>query len=478
MKICLIAEGSYPYITGGVSSWIHSLIKGMPEHEFILYAIGAQEKNKGKFVYDLPVNVVEIKEVFLDAYIREEAVPGKRLALTDEEQLALLSLLEGSDVNWGDFFSMLVKGRLPSVGDFLTSKDFFDIVNRLCEQKYPQIPFTEMIWMIRSMILPLCLIIEEGMPEADLYHSVCTGYGGVAGALGKHLYAKPFVLTEHGIYTREREEEIIKASWIKGHFKDIWIDYFHNLSQCAYSYADRVITLFGRNKDIQIELGCDAEKIDIIPNGVEVSEYRDLPGKLPGEEDIINIGALVRVVPIKDIKTLIQSFAFVKEQVPNAHLIIMGPTNEDEEYFEECQQLVTSLELEHVRFTGTVNAKEYLGKMDMLVLTSISEGQPLVILEGMSCAKPFVTTDVGSCRELLYGREDGYEEAGIVVPVMHVTQIAQAMVTLCHDEQLRTQMGNNGYRRVSDLYTKEKFLEGYRDLYRECEGIQYGRNWI
>lgn len=478
MKICLIAEGSYPYITGGVSSWIHSLINGMPEHEFILYAISAEEKSRGIFVYDVPDNVVEIKEVFLDAYIREEAVAGKRLALTEQEQSALLSLLDGSNVNWEDFFSLLVRGRLPSVGDFLTSRDFFDIVQKLCEQKYPQIPFTEMIWMIRSMILPLCLIVEEGMPEADLYHSVCTGYGGVAGALGKHLFAKPFVLTEHGIYTREREEEIIKASWIKGHFKDIWIDYFHNLSKCAYSYADRVITLFGRNQDIQVELGCVPEKIAIIPNGVEVSEYMDLPGKAAAEEAAIRIGALVRVVPIKDIKTLIQSFALVKEQVPNAHLIIMGPTNEDEEYFEECQQLVSSLQLEDVSFTGTVNAKEYLGGMDFLVLTSISEGQPLVILEGMACAKPFVTTDVGSCRELLYGRDDGYQEAGIVVPVMHVAQIAQAMITLSQDEELRRRMGRNGQRRVCNLYTKTKFLEGYRKLYRECEGMPDGGNRI
>ncbi|MFJ9499063.1 GT4 family glycosyltransferase PelF [Brevibacillus centrosporus] len=469
MKICLIAEGSYPYITGGVSSWIHSLIKGMPEHEFVLYAIGAQEKNKGSFVYELSENVVAIKEVFLDTYFREEAVPGKRLALKEEEQKALLSLLDGSEVSWAAFFDLLVRGRLPSVGDFLTSRDFFDIVQKLCEQKYPQIPFTEMIWMIRSMILPLCLIIEGGMPEADLYHSVCTGYGGITGALGKHLYNRPFLLTEHGIYTREREEEIIKAGWIKGHFKDIWIDYFLNLSKCAYGYSDRVITLFGRNKEIQIELGCDEGKIAIIPNGVEVEEYQSLPGKELDEDGAIYIGALVRVVPIKDIKTLIQSFALVHERIPHAYLIIMGPTNEDPEYFEECRQLVASLQLSRVSFTGTVNAKEYLGKMDMLVLTSISEGQPLVILEGMACAKPFVTTDVGSCRELLYGNGDEFQDAGIVVPVMHAGQIAQAMITLCEEEELRRQMGQNGLQRVTALYTKSQFLEAYRNLYREME---------
>lgn len=469
MKICLIAEGSYPFITGGVSSWIHSLIGNMPEHEFIIYAIGAQEKNRGKYVYSLPANVVEIKEVFLDTYLQEEAAPGKRLGLTEEEQQALLSLLDGSKGDWNALFSVLSSSKVPSVGELLTSKDFFEVIQRLCEQRYPQIPFTEMLWMIRSMVLPLCLVIKAGMPHADLYHSVCTGYGGISGSLGKHLFGKPFLLTEHGIYTREREEEIIKANWIKGHFKDIWIDYFHNLSACAYSYSDEVITLFERNKEIQIELGCDPSKVSVIPNGVKVSEYAGIAEETEKENGPITIGAVVRVVPIKDIKTMLHSFGLVKEQVPHARFVIMGPTDEDEEYFTECLQLVDSLQLEDVIFTGAVNVKKYLGKMDLLVLTSISEGQPLVILEGMACRKPFVTTDVGSCRELLYGNGDNYGNAGITVPVMHFTQIAQAIITLCHNEPLRQQMGNNGFDRVSTIYTHTNFLTGYRNLYRKYE---------
>ncbi|EJL20177.1 GT4 family glycosyltransferase PelF [Brevibacillus sp. BC25] len=467
MKICLIAEGSYPFITGGVSSWIHSLIASMPEHEFIIYAIGAEEKNRGKYVYQLPANVVEIKEVFLDAYLKEEAALGKRLGLTEDEQQAVLSLLDGSKGDWHALFSVLSGSKVPSVAELLTSKDFFEVIQRLCEQKYPQIPFTEMIWMIRSMVLPLCLVIQNGMPQADLYHSVCTGYGGVAGSLGKYLHAKPFLLTEHGIYTREREEEIIKANWIKGHFKDIWIDYFHNLSACAYSYADEVITLFERNKEIQIELGCDPSKVSVIPNGVKVSDYADIVEEK--KNDAITIGAVVRVVPIKDIKTMLHSFGLVKEQVPHARFVIMGPTDEDEEYYTECLQLVESLQLEDVTFTGAVNVKEYLGKMDMLVLTSISEGQPLVILEGMACRKPFVTTDVGSCRELLYGNGDNYGNAGITVPVMHFTQIAQAIITLCQNEPMRRRMGRCGFQRVSTIYTHGNFLAGYRNMYRKYE---------
>lgn len=66
MKICLILEGCYPYIHGGVSTWTHSYIQSMKEHEFVLWVVGAQEKEQGRFVYELPEHVTEIHEVFLD----------------------------------------------------------------------------------------------------------------------------------------------------------------------------------------------------------------------------------------------------------------------------------------------------------------------------------------------------------------------------------------------------------------------------
>ena len=61
MKICLILEGSYPHVTGGVSTWAQMLIQGSPEHEFILYSVGAQEKYRGKFKYNIPSNVISIR---------------------------------------------------------------------------------------------------------------------------------------------------------------------------------------------------------------------------------------------------------------------------------------------------------------------------------------------------------------------------------------------------------------------------------
>jgi polysaccharide biosynthesis protein PelF len=470
MRICMIAEGSYPYITGGVSSWIHSLIANMQEHEFVVYTIGAQEKQRGQFKYTLPPNVVEVKETFLDAYQREAGEWGHRFKLTPGQKDAFRSLLGGDgEVDWTGIFSLLRTKKFKVAADFLMSKDYFDLLVELCQEKYPQIPFTEMFWTVRSMILPLFLSIRNDVPKADLYHSVSTGYAGVIGALAKQLYDKPFVLTEHGIYSREREEEIIKAGWVKGYFKDLWIDYFYRLSGAAYQSADRVITLFNRNREIEIELGCEPDKIGIIPNGVNVAEYAEIADSPTYDNARIQIGAIVRVVPIKDIKTMIQSFALVKRQVPEAELYIMGPTEEDEEYYKECLLLVDSLKVEDVIFTGEVRIKEHLGRMDMILLSSVSEGMPLAVLEAMVSAKACVTTDVGSCRELLFGNDDGIGPAGVVVPVMHYEQMASAIVKLCRNRKLREEMGRSGLERIRCHYTREAFLNGYRKLYQSFE---------
>ncbi|MEF2966826.1 GT4 family glycosyltransferase PelF [Paenibacillus sp. M1] len=477
MKICIIAEGSYPYITGGVSSWIHGLVTEMAEHEFIIYAIGAQSKYRGKFKYKLPGNIVEVREIFLDAYLDESGEWGRRFRLSAQQRDDLKSLIGGkAKPDWDRLFRLIRSPQFRRTADFLSSKDYFDIVEDICRTDYELVPFTEMFWTIRSMILPLFLTIREDLPEADLYHSVSTGYAGIVGALAKHLYGSPLILTEHGIYSREREEEIIKADWVKGYFKDLWIKYFYRLSGCIYEAADEVITLFHRNREIQTELGCESSKIRIIPNGVHAEGIYG--GVRDPEDHKIMIGAVVRIVPIKDIKTMLQSFALVKREVPEAVFTIMGPTEEDESYYRECLQMVESLQLKDVVFTGEVQVKDYLGRMDMMVLSSISEGQPLAVLEGMACGKPFVSTNVGSCRELLYGRDDGIGPAGFVVPVMNYELMAQRIIELCKDRELREEMGRNALQRVKLHYQHHDFIDSYRRLYASLEGVRHGGNRI
>lgn len=473
MKIAIIAEGSYPYITGGVSGWIHGLITAMPEHEFIVFAIGAKSSDRGNFKYKLPANVTEVKEVFLDAYMEEEGAWGRRFRLTAEQRSDFFALLGGGErVDWGRLFDLVRSSKFKLASEFLGSKDYFDILEEICRDKYLMVPFTEMFWTVRSMILPLLLTLRHDIPKADVYHAVSTGYAGVIGALAKHVHGSPLVLTEHGIYSREREEEIIKADWVKGYFKDLWIEYLYRLSACIYERADSVITLFNRNKEIQIEMGCEPSKISIVPNGVHADEYAGLAKPSAGGK--LRIGAIVRIVPIKDIKTMLRSFALVRRQLPEAELFVMGPTEEDEEYYGECLQLTAAMGIEGVTFTGRVDIKEHIGQMDMLMLTSISEGQPLAVLEGMAAGKPVVATNVGSCQELLGGADDGLGPAGLIAPVMNYELIAKHVLRLAASPGLREEMGRSGLERVRRHYKQTDVIESYRSLYG---ALKEGKKW-
>ena len=66
MRICIVAEGCYPYTVGGMSSWAHGLIRSFPNQEFVILAIVANRELRGKFVYEMPENVVEVHELYLD----------------------------------------------------------------------------------------------------------------------------------------------------------------------------------------------------------------------------------------------------------------------------------------------------------------------------------------------------------------------------------------------------------------------------
>ena len=466
MKICMVAEGCYPYVVGGVSGWIHSMIKAFPQHEFIILAIISDRKQSGKFQYEMPDNVSAVYEAYLNDVDWSKG-KHKKIKLDKKQYRALQSVILGYKTDWDTLFAMCQKKEF-SIDALLMGEDFFHVVEECYEAKYSQIVFSDFLWTMRSIYLPLFLILHTKIPRADVYHCVATGYAGVLGGMAGYLYHCGLLVSEHGIYTREREEEILKASWVSGIYKDIWIEQFKKMSRLAYDRADAVTALYGHARKLQTELGCDISITHVTPNGIDVDSFANIPGKQPEDESFINIGAVLRVTPIKDVKTMIRAFAFAAERVPNLKLWIMGPRDEDKEYAEECYELVEVLGLKNVIFTGRIQVKEYLGRMDFTILTSISEGQPLTILESYAAHKPVIATDVGNCRELIYGEEgDTFGTAGILTHIMNTEELAEAMRKLALSAELRQEMGEIGFKRVNTYYRIEQMREKFDSLYKE-----------
>lgn len=465
MKICIIVEGAYPYITGGVSSWIQRMLMEFSQYkdiEFIIQTIIVDRNQERQIKYDIPDNVTEIREIYLfdSDYVTEK----KHIDLTTEQYSAFRSLFFGEDIDWKAIFTFFQQEEI-SLNALLSSKVFLELTKEYYLENYSDIVFTDFLWSMRSMYQPLFTIMKAPHIEADIYHSLSTGYSGIVASMQSFIADKPYLLSEHGIYTREREEEIIKADWVKGIYKDLWINQFYKLSNCSYDMADRVTSLFQNAANIQIDLGCSPEKIKIIANGVDIEKFENLERTIDSE--MINIGAILRVAPIKDVKTMISSFYLAKKADSRLKLWIMGPVDENDSYARECKELVSELEIKDVVFTGTINVMDYIGSMDIMILSSLSEGQPLVILEGFAAKKPFIATDVGDCRRLISGYEDDFGPAGIIVPLMNTDQMSKAMIKLADDKQLRIEMGISGYNRVDKFHRNQDIYNDYYDLYKQ-----------
>ena len=467
MRICIITEGCYPYTVGGVSGWVHSMIQSFPKQEFVLLAVIANREQSGKFVYTLPENGTEVHEVYLEDVDWGSANKRHKTAMKKKEYYALRSLLLNQDVEWPVLFEYF-RNRDVSVNALLMGEDFYHAAEDCYNLQYPEIVFSDFLWTMRSMYLPLFLTLSAKVPKADIYHAVSTGYAGILGCMGKYFYNGQLLLSEHGIYTREREEELIKAEWVQRTYKTIWIRQFKKMSKAAYDAAEVVTGLYEHACELQEELGCAREKRRVTPNGIDYRQFENLPGPLPADAGYIHVGAILRVAPIKDVKTMIQAFAYAKKRAPKLKLWIMGPYDEEPEYAAECFRMAEQLALSDIEFTGRISVRDYLGRMDMTILTSISEGQPLTILESFAAHVPVIATDVGNCRGLLYGEDDDFGKAGIVTHIMNIEEIANAMVFLAENPEVRRQMADAGYRRLLYKYKIEDMKATYEGIYREA----------
>ena len=467
MRICIISEGCYPYVVGGVSGWVHSMIKTFPNQEFILLSIIANRELSGKFAYELPENVTEVHELYLQDDDWGSVNKLHKSKLKQKEYHALRSLLLDQDVEWTVLFDYFCNNNV-SINELLMGEDFYHAVLDCYNLQYPDIVFSDFLWTMRSMYLPLFLALSMEIPKADVYHAVSTGYAGIIGSMGKHFHKGQLIISEHGIYTREREEELIKAEWVQRTYKNIWIRQFKKMSKVAYDTADVVTGLYEHACELQQELGCDKNKTIITPNGIDYKKFENLPTVKPENRGFINVGAILRVAPIKDVKTMIQAFAYAKKRCPKLKLWIMGPYDEEPEYAAECFKMAEQLEISDIEFTGRVNVTDYLGWMDMTILTSISEGQPLTILESFAAYVPVIATDVGNCRGLLYGEDDDFGKAGILTHIMNIEEIANAMVYMAENPEERRRMARVGYRRLMRKYKIEDMKKTYEGIYRKA----------
>ena len=491
-EVLLCTEGSYPYVGGGVSTWCDILCRELSEYEFITYALtGAPEVTlrfelpaNAQRVTHLPVwGVSEPAESVL-ADVPASQLRERRRATTPEviqtEFAPLLRALLRKMLSRGD------PDRLHPVDDgqvmwqlwryfsgrdwkltwrsWLTWQVFTDSILATYarvggEHKLPaETPsMGEMATALRWLYHYLTPL-SAPVPQTDLVHTTIAGFPGLAGVIAKHEWGTPMLVTEHGVWVRERYIAI-SASDFSLFEKRFLMDLSRYIAEINYACADVVAPVTNFNRRWEVPSGVDPKRIETIFNGVDPGLF--VPRRKPPETDgrPVVIGA-ARLFPLKDIETMIRSAEVVRQELPNVEFRVYGSLEADVEYVARCRALISELGLEATfQLAGHhSNPAEVYTEGDVTALSSISEAFPYTVLESMSCARPVVGTDVGGVSEAL----DGF---GIIVPPRDHVAFGQALTLLLTNHGLRTQLGRQAREWVLSRFRVGNSVDGYRRVY-------------
>jgi len=494
--VCLVLEGTYPYVSGGVSTWVHQIITAFPDLTFSIFYLGAQKDSKAKCKYKVPENVKHIEEVYLfdpaTTLVPLHLSPGSNWAPFYETLRKLCVRLPAGDMHDLDLLRSLMqhiaKHSSVSFEKFWEHPETWEVLRELYERYTPEDSFLDFYWTCCFLVQPVWKLARglARVPKARLYHTACTGYAGLAAAIVAEENNSPMLLSEHGIYIRERIGDICKSMWIPekhqlhpamaqplSSLRQLWIGFFDMLGRMCYQRAGRVVSLFEKNAQAQRHFGADPARLTIIPNGIRTEEcdvwHQQRLARREAAPGTHVIGFLGRIVSIKDIKTLLQTARKVCDVLPDARFLIAGPVEEEPEYVEECIELSGQLGLRHcVEFLGPVQREDFLPQLDLMILTSVSEGLPFVVIESLASGVPVVSTDVGACAEILGGRPNEAPPigpCGLIAEVGDAEALAAACVRLLTDDALLSAMSGNGRVLAARHYHESNALGAYRRLY-------------
>ena len=451
MDVCIISEGAYPTSKGGVSEWCHSLISGMRDVRFNIFSISAQ----GVPRYALPRNVNEGKIELIDTPNFEGGIDE---SYAEDLIKGLRPVLFGEPLNCEGILSLL-KERRCKAEELLGSDVNWNSAVKHYKENFSGRAFAPfyLFWTSLFYLLYKTLEIVGNVPRSDIYHTLNVGYAGLLGCLSKLNTKGTLIVTEHGLYLKERRFELDNSeipSWLQGMYEK----FFEALVRTSYRYSDTVTSVCHDHTRFQREIEPDLKNIRVIYNGIDTERFHINRSLNKNNREHFNIGTVTRITPIKDILTFIRTARHVLER-HRARFYIVGGV-EDEEYFKECQDLVERLELETcVEFTGFENSLDWYPKLDVFVLSSLSEGLPLTILEALSFGVPCVATDVGGVSEIL-------EEEFLVQKWDH-EGLAEKICRLLENPAKRRRIGIEGRELVETKFSLSRMVQEYRELYEE-----------
>jgi glycosyltransferase involved in cell wall biosynthesis len=223
-------------------------------------------------------------------------------------------------------------------------------------------------------------------------------------------------------------------------------------------FVDSVVLISEATRRFYVDhRGVPASKTRVILNGAHLEKFLASPANPGGAPPRVRYGTAARLVPVKDHYTLLRAFAIVSREIPHAELAIAGdgPLREELEAFTKKLNLTG-----RVTFTGALpDTPKFLSDLDIFVLSSLSEGMPISLLEAMAAGLPIVSTRAGGIDEVaIEGQNAFFAEPA------DVEGLAHAMIEMGRRSDL-AQMGALGREKVKNGFRSEQSWAEYYKLF-------------
>ncbi|MGW0500444.1 DUF3492 domain-containing protein [Streptomyces sp. NPDC003007] len=504
MRIGLLTEGGYPYVSGDAKLWCDRLVHGLAQHEFDVHALSRSQHQEDEGWIPLPPNVRRVRTAPLWMAEDDEVVLGRRARRRFAECFGELAavlcgtpgsasaggLSESVPTSEADRFASALYGLAELAREAgglvgaLRSEAAVRTLERACrapgahraarEARVPDL--LAVAAHLEGALRPLSLdwYEDEGLGAVDLCHAASGGTAALSGLLARHFTGVPLVVTEYGVRLRTH---YLTAPDAPPAVRSLLAAFQSRLAAEAYGKAEVVTAGNTHARRWQERCGADREKLRTVYPGMDARPFTEV-GESPDGADPGTVVWVGRVEPARDLVSLLHALAEIRKQEPRTRLRIVGaPAGpEGAAYLGHCRTLAAQLfpdeaegphavgdnpvSFEEVGGPDLPTAADAYASGAVTVLSSVVEGFPLSLVEAMLSGRATVSTDVGAVVEVIGG-------TGLVVPPRNPRALADACVALLRDPERRARLGAAARARALELFTVEQSIEAFHSIYLE-----------
>jgi glycosyltransferase involved in cell wall biosynthesis len=481
ISVLLATEGTYPFYTGGVSTWCHRLTHELPSIDFTVLAVVTNPSPQSKYALAPNVRgVIKVPQWGLlqpaeYSYHQPASVVLRNLWNTTPQVIAacfkplferFLALLFSSNCDKEELGRVLLK--LHSYFQWydyqktMNSADAWNVLRHAvraaweCRPPATEYPTLAELKQAYRLLYHLLMVLHFPIPQADIAHSSAASFCGLPCVLAKLAHGTPYLLTEHGVYLREQYLNLRRQ------LKSVFVRWFiyrvvENIVELNYHFADLIAPVCAYNSRWEKHLGVPQNRIEVIFNGVDPERF--YPSSKQENRGRIQVSTVGHIYPLKGQLDLIDAATILRTRFDNLEVGFHG-TPTDREYFDACKRKIAAFQLDDcVTFAGPTNEPwKVYNDADVMAFPSISEAFPYAVLEAMSCGAAIVASDVGGVREAL-------GDCGLLVPARAPQAMAQAISFLLNNPAERRRLGEMARARVLKHFTEEQFLNSYENAY-------------